>query len=87
MPVLADDAFVARLARDDDDLRVGLGALVVGMDEDVAEAPREDLVALGIELLVAKEDDAVVEERLADIADGGLVEVRADVDIVDLGAD
>ena len=75
VPLLADDLLVAGLARDLDDLGVGLHALVVGMDEDLAEAAREGLVALGIELLVAEEDDAVVEQRLADVADGGLVEI------------
>ena len=57
------------------------------MDEDLAEAPREGLVALGIELLVTEEDDAVVEQGLADVADGGLVQLLADVDVVNLGAD
>jgi hypothetical protein len=87
VPVLADDPLVAGLARDLHDLGIGLHALVVGMDEDLAEAAREDLVALGIELLVAEEDDAVVEQGLADVADGGVIEVLADIDIVDLGAD
>ena len=87
MPILADDLLVAGLARDHDDLGIGLRALVVGVDEDLAEAAREGLVARHVELLVAEEDDAVVEQGLADVADGALVEVRADVDIVDLGAD
>ena len=69
------------------DLGVGLHALVVGVDEDLAEPARERLVALGVELLVAEEDDAVVEQRLADVADRAIVEVLADVDAVDLGAD
>ena len=87
MPILADDLLVAGLARDHDDLGIGLRALVVGVDEDLAEAAREGLVARHVQLLVAEEDDAVVEQGLADVADGTLVEVRADVDIVDLGAD
>ena len=70
-----------------DDLGIGLRALVVGVDEDLAEAAREGLVALGVELLVAEEDHAVVEQRLADVADGAVVELLADVDVVDLGAD
>ena len=53
-------------------------------------SPKRRVKALwrvGVELLVAEEDDAVVEQGLADVADGSLVEIRADVDIVDLGAD
>jgi hypothetical protein len=44
-------------------------------------------VALGIEGLVAEEDDAVVEQRLADVTDSAIVEILADVDAVNLGAD
>jgi hypothetical protein len=57
------------------------------MDEDLAEAAREGLVALGVELLVAEEDDAVVEQGLPDVPDRAVVELLADVDIVHLGAD
>ena len=57
------------------------------MDEDVAEAPRQPLVLLGIELLVPEEDDAVIEERLADLGHGRVVEIAAQVDAMDLGAE
>ena len=56
------------------------------MDEDLAEAAREGLVALGVELLVAEEDHAVVEQGLADVADGGVVEILRHVDAGNLRA-
>src|SRR5262245_41966983 len=87
MPVLADDVRVAGLARNHDDLRIGLHAAIVGMNEDLAESAGEGLVTLGIERLVAEEDHAMLEQGLTDIADAGLVEVLADIDIVDFGAD
>ena len=45
----------------------------------------EGLVAFAIKHLVTKKNDTVVEQGLANVGDGGLVEVLADVDIVDLG--
>ena len=76
MPVLADNVLVAGLAPDHDDLVVLLHALVVRMDEDLAEAARECLVLFGVELLVAKEHDAVLVERLADFGDRRIVDGR-----------
>ena len=87
MPVLPDDARVAGLAPDLDDLGIGLQAHVVRVDEDVSEAPGQALLLVGIERLVAEEDDAVLEQRLPDAGDGGVVGVPRQVDAVDLGAE
>ena len=86
MPVLPDDARVAGLAPDLDDLGIGLQAHVVRVDEDVPEAPGQALLLVGVERLVAEEDDAVLEQRLPDAGDGGVVGVPRQVDAVDLGA-
>jgi hypothetical protein len=47
------------------------------MNEDLAKAARECLVLFGVELLVAKEHDAVLVERAADFGDRRIVEVVA----------
>jgi hypothetical protein len=44
-------------------------------------------MAFGVKRLVAKENDAVLEQGAAEVGDGGLVEVLADVDIENLCAD
>ena len=64
MLLLPDDSHIARLAADLDDLRIGDDGRVVRVHEDVAEAARERLVLGGVELLVAEEDDAVIEEEV-----------------------
>src|SRR3954470_19312748 len=86
MPVLADNVLVAGFAPDHHDLVVLLHAPVVRMDENPAEAAREFLVVLGVELLIAKEHDAVLVERPADFGDCRRVDVIADSDAVDFGA-
>src|ERR1700712_1231815 len=87
MPVLADDLAVARLAADVDDLRIGTDALVVRVDEDVAEAAGGGLVPIDVEGLVTEEDHALGEQRLADFANRPVVEFLGHVDTVDLGPD
>ena len=59
---------------------------VVRVDEDLAEAAGEGLVLLGVDLLVAEEDHAVLVERLADFGDDAVVEILGDIDAADLGA-
>jgi len=59
---------------------------VVGVDEDLAEAAPEGLLLRGVEALVTKEDHAVVEEGPSDRGHARRVEVGAQVDAVDLGA-
>jgi hypothetical protein len=61
MPLLPHDPPIVGLAADVHDLRIWSRALVVGMDEDVAEATSERLVLAGVEALVAEEDHAVIE--------------------------
>jgi len=55
VPVFADNFLVAGFAADIEDFRIRADAVVVRVDEDVAEAARESLVLLGIDGLVAKE--------------------------------
>ena len=50
------------------------------------EAPREGLLPRGVELLVAEEDDAVLVQRVADLAHRAVVEILGHVDAKDLGA-
>jgi hypothetical protein len=48
MPLIADGSRVARFAKELDDLRVGTGAVVVRMDEDLAELAGQTLVLLDV---------------------------------------
>ena len=77
MPVLADIGGVAGLAPHHDDLGIVAHADVVGMDEDLAEATGEGLVARHIELLVAEEDDAMLVQGIADLSHRAVVEIQA----------
>jgi hypothetical protein len=86
VPFLADDVRVAGLALDHDDLVVLAHALVIWVHEDLAEAARERFVLLGVEFLVVEENDAVIEQRLADVGDHAVIELVADPDALDLGA-
>ena len=56
------------------------------MNEDLAEAAGEGLVSFDIEILVAKEDDAMLVQRGADLADRGGVEILGRVDTGNLRA-
>jgi hypothetical protein len=85
VPAFADNLLVAGFASDIDDLGVGADTVVVGVDEDLAEAPGERLVPVDAELLVAKEDYAVVEERLTDLTDRCIVKVLRDINTADFG--
>ena len=70
---------------------VTVGRLLVRRDErrhvQRPEPQREREVLLVGQVLVAEEDDEVLEERRADRGDGGVVEGLAQVDAVDLGTD
>ena len=59
---------------------------VVGMDEDLAEPARKRLVLRDVDLLVAEEHDAVLVQRVADLADRAVVEILRHVDAEDLRA-
>jgi hypothetical protein len=85
VPLFPHDAQVPGLAANLDDLRIGDDGRVVGVHEDVAEAARERLVLGGVELLVAEEDDAVIEEGAPDGRHARVGEIGAQVDAVDLG--
>ena len=56
------------------------------MDEDLAEATGEGLVARPVERLVAEEDDAMLVQGLADLSHRAVVEIQAQVDAGDRGA-
>ena len=58
----------------------------LGILHRLPEAAREGELLVRRELLVAKEDDQVIEQRLADLRDHGSVERRGHVDPADLGA-
>ena len=55
--------------------------------DDLAEAPGEGEKAGGRQILVAEEDDVVVEPGAADGANGVVVHLRAQVDAVNLRSD
>ena len=67
VPVLADDACVARIADDGHD--VGIVGDQERVLEDIAESSRQALMRIGVEILVAEEDDAMVEQGAPDRAD------------------
>ena len=56
------------------------------MDEDLAEPAGEGLVPGDVEFLVAEEDDAMLVQRVADLADRAVVEILRHVDAEDLRA-
>ena len=85
VPLFADDPLVARLAHDADDLGVAFAGIEIGMDEDIAEAAGEGLVAGIVDLLAAKEDHQMLEQRASDFGDRRLVEAGADIQAADLG--
>jgi hypothetical protein len=59
-----------------------------GVGDRGAEQAGERLVAVGVEVvLVAEEDDLVLEDRGADRGHGGLVQVAAEADSGDHGAE
>jgi hypothetical protein len=51
------------------------------------EAPREGDVRVGVELLIAEEDDLVAIERLAHVGDDAVGQGRGEIETHDLGAD
>src|SRR5262252_1625640 len=56
------------------------------MDVELAEAPAEGLVLIGSEVLIAEEDDPVVDEGVVDPLEGSVVQGRGQIDAVDHGA-
>ena len=87
MPFLADDALVAGRAHDAHDLALGLAEIVVGMDEELAKAARERLVAGIVELLIAEEDHQMLEQGSADLGDVASSRPRGDVDTANFSAE
>ena len=87
VPFLADDFLVAGFSPDLHDLGIGLRALVVGVDENLAEPARERFVLGYVQRLIAKEDHAMIEQRAANVADRAVVEGLRNVDAVHLGSD
>ena len=86
VPGLPEIRRIARRAPHHHHLRVGAPVLQQRMHEEVAEAASERLVSGRVELLVAEEHDAMRVQRVADLADHGLVEVTGDIDTEDLRA-
>ena len=58
-----------------------------GYSHRLADATREGEELVGVELLVAEEDDEVLEPRAPDLGDDRVVEVGREVDPGDHGAD
>src|SRR5215470_7899378 len=93
---VAGDVRVPDLARhslrhlvrvDDEDLRVAFHqSRRGGMDVKLAEASAEGLVLIGREVLIAEEDDPVVDQGVVDLLEGGVVQGRGQIDAVDHGA-
>jgi hypothetical protein len=86
MPPIAHGSRVARIAEELDDLRVGTGAVVVGMDEDVAELAGQALVLLDVQFLVAEEDDAVRQQRRANGGHQVVIQLPAQLNAGQFGA-
>src|SRR3546814_9249974 len=87
VPFHTDDPHVARLAPNLQDLRVRAGAVVIRVNEDITKAPSPRFMLGRIELLVAEEDHAVIEQRPPNIGHPPVIEIFAPVDAVAFGAD
>ena len=81
-----DPTYVARLAADHHHFRILVDGDEVGMEEDRPEAAGEGLVLGDVEFLVAEEHDAMLVQRVADLADRAVVERLGEVDAEQLGA-
>src|SRR3546814_20973001 len=57
------------------------------MQMDVAPPLREDELALGRQILIAREDHEIVETRRTDLAQNFVVQFLRKIDAVDLGAE
>src|SRR3546814_2443335 len=77
----------SRLAPNPQDLRVRAGAVVIRVNEDITKAPSQRFLLGRIELLVAEEDHAVIEQRPPNIGHRHVIEIFDQVDAVDFGAD
>src|SRR3954454_22892436 len=86
MPVFTNDLLVAGLAPDINDFRIGTDTIVVRVYEDLTKAPGKRLVPLYVELLVSKEDHAVIEECLTDLIDHDVVEILCDINAANFSA-
>jgi hypothetical protein len=88
VPDLPGDALGFRSGFDREDFRVFRVALRgVGMDVKLAEALAKRLVLIDGHILVAEENDAMVEQRLVNGVKLLVGERLAEVDAGDLGAD
>ena len=77
MPVLTDDMGVAGLTVNHDDFRVLPAGVEERVDENVTKPQGQALLRVGVEILIMKEDDAVVQERLTDLSDSRVAEIGA----------
>ncbi len=81
MPVLTDYMGIAGLTMNHDDFRVLPAGVEERVDENVTKSQSQALVRVGVEILVMKEDDAVVQKRLTNLRDSRVAEIGAQVDI------
>jgi hypothetical protein len=70
VPVLAEHRRVVLLLHDLDDSRWSGRQFHVGMEMDLAPAPRERHLLFRRDVLIAEEDDAVVEQRAVNGLEG-----------------
>ena len=87
MPAAAKIAQLVFFLAHLDDLGVAVHAVDEIVDLQFAEAAAEGNVLLRGQLLLAKENDAIVDERPADFADHVVVEVARQVDAGNFGAE
>jgi hypothetical protein len=85
MPDLGERAFLAAVLNVDD-RRVSLEVREDRVDQQGAEALCERDLLVGRQLLVAEDEDMVLEESRADFGDLSFVEIR-DVEVIDLGSE
>ena len=71
MPILADDQVVRWLPVDGHYFRIMVTGIKVGMNKDIAKPLCQAFVLFGANLLITEEDDAVIQQSLADLCDYG----------------
>ena len=87
VPAVTPIVMFVRFLDDLDDFRVVRHALRQRMDVEVAEAPGEGLVLVGCQVLVVKEQDEVVEERVVDLRERFVVQFCGEINAGDFGAE
>ena len=85
MPGLAEGARIPLLLDDLEDIRILIHALDKGVVVDLAEPLGEGDLLLGRELLVAEEDDEMIEPGVIDLGERFIVDV-CEIDAADQGA-